>query len=250
MGKRAKRANRPNPREERNMNHKDQNQNLIHLNAYRKPRKRKVELIPRNVQQENYLELLENEEKDIVVATGPAGSGKTLMATLYAIKQLHEGHVEKIVITRPNVAVDDKDIGYLPGDIMAKMTPWMLPILDIFEEYYTPQEVHQLIEEKIIEICPIAYIRGRTFKNAIVLLDEAQGTTPNSMKSILTRIGDNTRMLVTGDMNQSDHGSQNGLSDFLSRYKVTPSIGLVQFTRKDVERSKVVRDVLSIYGED
>lgn len=249
MGKRAKRANKPNPREERNHTN-SQDQNLIHLNNFRKPKKRKVEILPRNVQQENYLELLEDFDKQIVVAVGPAGSGKTLMATQFAIKQLQEGEIHKIVITRPNVAVDDKDIGYLPGDVMSKMTPWMLPILDIFEEYYTPQEVHEMITEKIIEICPIAYIRGRTFKDATVLLDEAQGTTPNSMKSILTRIGDNSRMLVTGDIQQSDHGQYNGLTDFLQRFQPTSSIGVIRFTKQDVERSEVVRDVLHLYGEE
>jgi phosphate starvation-inducible PhoH-like protein len=163
---------------------------------------------------------------------------------------LNEGKYDKIVITRPNVAVDDKDIGFLPGDILAKMTPWMMPILDVFAEYYSQKEIVHMIEEKVIEIVPIAYIRGRTFKNSLIIVDEAQGTTTNSMLSILTRIGENSKMVVTGDIKQSDRGPTNGLADFLQRFESSDHIELIKFRQQDIERHPVIEEILKLYGEE
>lgn len=174
----------------------------------------------------------------------------TWVATLAAIKALQEGQVDKIVISRPNRATDDKDIGFLPGDIFKKMLPWMMPIMDIFKEFWSKDEIEQMIEDETIEICPIAYIRGRTFKNAFVIVDEAQGTTKNSMLSILTRIGNHSKMVITGDIKQSDIGPHNGLSDFLTRYIESDSIKVIKFAKSDVERDPVVAEVLDIYGEE
>jgi len=199
--------------------------------------------------QETLVASLENPNKYVTFAVGPAGTGKTLLATLHAIKCFKAGLVEKIVITRPNVAVDDRDIGYLPGDIMKKMTPWMLPVLDVFAEYYTQLEITTMLEENIIEMVPIAFIRGRTFKNSYILVDEAQGTTPNSLLSILTRIGEGSKMVVTGDVAQSDRGKDNGLSDFLNRFESSEHIDVIEFARKDVERHPVVRELLGIYKD-
>ena len=182
-------------------------------------RKKHVEIIPRNLNQERLLEMLEDDHANICFAVGPAGTGKTYLATLYSIDMLKHGDIDKIVITRPNVPVDNKDIGFLPGGIMEKMAPWTRPIFDIFEEFYSPKQIQHMIEDGLIEICPVAYIRGRTFKNAIVLLDEAQGTTSNSMLSILTRIGEGSKVIITGDTDQSDHGRDNGLYDFVSNRK-------------------------------
>ncbi len=213
-------------------------------------RKKHVEIIPRNVNQERFLALLEDDCVDICFAVGPAGTGKTYIATLYSIYMLKENLIDKIVITRPNVPVDNKDIGFLPGGIMEKMAPWIKPILDIFEEFYSPKQIQYMIEDGVIEICPIAYIRGRTFKNAIVLVDEAQGTTKNSMLSILTRIGDDSRIIVTGDMDQSDRGRDNGLHDFLCRYQESDHIKMICFNHEDVERHPVVKEVLRLYDMD
>lgn len=247
MGKKAKRARRANPRRERNFQNKG---NLIELENYRKTRKRRVEIIPRNVVQEDYLEALEDPQINICIATGPAGCGKTWLATLAAIKAFRTGQVEKIVITRPNVAVDDRDIGFLPGDILKKMAPWVKPITDVFEEYYTPKQIESMIEEGLIEICPIAFIRGRTFKNSWILIDEAQGTTPNSMLSILTRIGEGSKMVVTGDLDQSDYKDTNGLQDFLDRFRGSSLIEVIRFTKREVERHPVVKEILRIYDKD
>lgn len=261
MARRAKRAERPNPREDRNTQEGGRQRRSFNrqdrigepaggrdISLPVKPKKHRVEIVPRNLQQENMMASLNNEQTNIVFAVGPAGCGKTLLATLHAIKCFKAGMVEKIVITRPNVAVDDKDIGFLPGDILKKMTPWMMPILDVFAEYYTQDEIRYMLEENVIEMVPIAFIRGRTFKNAIVLVDEAQGTTQNSMMSILTRIGEGSKMIVTGDLAQSDRGADNGLADFLDRFENSQHIDVIKFKKGDVERHPVVREVLSIYG--
>lgn len=255
---RAKRASRPNPREDRNYGvavaspkrpGKERASNVIELNFPQKPKKQRIDIVPRNLNQEELVASLENPKKHVVFAVGPAGTGKTLLATLHAIKCLKAGLVEKIVITRPNVAVDDKDIGYLPGDILKKMTPWMMPILDVFAEYYMQHEIVAMLEENIIEMVPIAFIRGRTFKNAYILVDEAQGTTANSMLSILTRIGENSKMVITGDLAQSDRGGDNGLADFLGRFQSSNHIDVIKFERGDVERHPVVKELLGIYKD-
>lgn len=251
LNRKMKRSNRANPREDRNMNkHKGLRNNIVELDQFTHNVKSRVELLPRNVSQEFFIDQLENPDVDIVFAVGPAGTGKSYLATLFAIKCLKEGSVKKIVITRPNVALDDRDIGFLPGDIYGKMAPWTRPILEIFEEYYSASQIAHMIENNVIELLPMAYVRGRTLKNAVVILDEAQNTTRNSMVSALTRIGEGSKMIITGDTKQSDRGNSNGLTDFLTRYKQNPRISLVQFTQMDVERHPVIHTLLEWYGEE
>jgi phosphate starvation-inducible protein PhoH and related proteins len=230
--------------------HGNLKENIVDFNNYRKPTKQKVTLLPKNLAQETYIDALENPNIDIVFACGYAGSGKTYLATLYAIQCLKNGTADKIVITRPNIAVDDKDIGYLPGDILKKMSPWTRPILDVLEEYYSVKEITGMIEENIIELVPLAYIRGRTFKNSVVIVDEAQNTTRNSMLSALTRIGEGSKMIITGDTKQSDRGHENGLSDFLKRFTNIKRIAVCHFDRKSVERHPIIGDILRLYGEE
>lgn len=225
-------------------------ENIVDINSFRKPPKKRVELIPKNLAQERYVDALENDNIDIVFACGYAGSGKTYLATLYAIQRLKEGAVEKIVITRPNIAVDDKDIGFLPGDILKKMAPWTRPVMDVLEEYFTVKEITAMVEENVIELVPLAHIRGRTFKKSIVILDEAQNTTPNSMLSALTRIGEGSKMVITGDTRQTDRGKSNGLSDFLEKFERSGRIAVCHFDKKSVERHPVIGEILRIYGEE
>ena len=262
MAKRAKRATRSNPREERNFSreekfqrndraYKTRGDNVVSVNFASTAKKKNVDIIPRSLNQETLVACLEDSSQHIVFAVGPAGCGKTLLATLAAIKALKEGTIEKIVVSRPNIAVDDKDIGYLPGDIMQKMAPWMAPIFDVFAEYYSQKEIIGMVEEKIIEVVPVAYIRGRTFKNAYVLFDEAQNSTPTSMLSVLTRIGENSKLIITGDVKQGDRGPKNGLSDIIHRMQThNPNhISLVQFNDRDVERHPVIKEVLKMYKD-
>lgn len=211
---------------------------------------KRVEMIPRNTAQEDYIDALM--QKRMVFAVGPAGTGKTLLAVLRAIKALREGEVTKIVLTRPAVSVDEKH-GFLPGDLNAKMEPWTRPIFDVFEEYYGFVETKRMLAEDVIEIAPLGFMRGRTFKYSYVIADEMQNATPDQTKMLLTRIGEGSRMVITGDLKQHDRGfEKNGLKDFLDKLaqKKKDSMSVCTFTRQHIERDPLVADVLDIYGED
>lgn len=233
----------------RKQNSKSSNFNdmVVELQTYRK---KKITILPRNVHQEDYIELLNDPRKSIVFATGPAGTGKTMLAVQMGIQKFDNGEISKIVITRPAVSVDEQH-GFLPGDLKDKMAPWTRPIFDVLEEHWTPKQVERMIENKEIEIAPLAYMRGRTFKECWIVADEMQNATPEQMKMLLTRIGTGSRIVVTGDLAQHDRGFQNnGLKDFTTRLTSDHStIGCVHFTKQDVERHPAVVDVLNIYGE-
>lgn len=229
-----------------------QRERSLQMNVINFPNKqRQVEILPRNLNQETYLDTLTNYKKYIVFAVGPAGTGKTLIGVLNAIKQFQERKVDKIVITRPAVSVDEKH-GFLPGTLEQKMEPWTRPIFDVFQEYYLPREVSGMIEDGIIEISPLAYMRGRTFKNSYIIADEMQNATPSQMKMLLTRIGENSRMVVTGDLQQADRMKDNGLLDFISKVenRSLDHLAVCRFDRGDIERHEAVKEVLEIYGED
>jgi phosphate starvation-inducible PhoH-like protein len=224
--------------------------NLIAIKPYLK-RNKQVTIIPRSLAQENYLELLKNPKKYIIFAIGPAGTGKTMLGVQMAIKLYKEGVINKIIVTRPAVSVDEEH-GFLPGDLNAKMAPWTRPIMDVFAEYYHPKEVADMLEDGVIEISPLAYMRGRTFKNAFIIADEMQNTTPSQMKMLLTRIGDGSRMVVTGDLNQADRPRENGLLEFCNLYGQggdSRMIAMARFDSRDVERHPVVREILKLYKD-
>lgn len=214
-------------------------------------KKREVNIIPRNKKQEEYYDYLNDESQKIVFAIGPAGTGKTILATLQAISLFKQRTINKIIISRPAVENGEKH-GFLPGDLNKKMEPWCMPILDIFHEFYSASDMNVMIEEKVLEICPLAYMRGRNFNDSFIILDEAQNCTPEQMKMALTRIGENSRMIVTGDYHQSDLKGTNGLQDIIPRLQNNPQNGIstVMFTKKYVERSEVVKAVLDLYHED
>ena len=226
--------------------------NVTDFNNYLKQRK-SVILIPKSLNQEDYIELLTDENKKIVFATGPAGTGKTWLSMLAGIKAFKERRVDKIILTRPAVGVDDEKHGFLPGDINAKMEPWTRPLFDVLAEYYSPREVAQMLEEQTIEISPLAYMRGRTFKGSWIIADEMQNATPGQMKMLLTRLGEGSKIVVTGDTRQADRSdSDNGLLDFQSlvaAYQQSKYVAGVQFDHKDIARHPAVEEVLSIYGE-
>lgn len=262
MTKRAKRADRSNnQRAERLSNNRGRSNNYNANPGYdaqeQDPvrfiaRKRRVDLIPRSLTQEKYIQALNDDEQYVVFATGPAGTGKTLLGTLYAIKCLKEGKVDKVIITRPAVSVDEEH-GFLPGTLVEKMAPWTRPLFDVFEEYYTPLQIEKMIEDGQIEICPLAYMRGRTFKNAIILADELQNVTPNQMKMLLSRIGENSRIVATGDVNQHDRGfEQNGLKDFVERldkHQGSNNITVIRFDASEIERHPIIEEILDMYKD-
>lgn len=215
------------------------------------PRTRHVDLIPKNLAQETYVHHLNDPRAHVVFAVGPAGTGKTYLAVLKAIQDLKNDKIRKVVLTRPAVSVEEQH-GFLPGDINAKMDPWCRPLLDIFEDYFSVKDIRGMMEENIIEIAPLAYIRGRTFKDAFVIFDEAQNSTISQTKAALTRLGEGSRMVVTGDLDQHDRGYDvNGLGDFIARTEgqKLEHLRVVRFQRRDVERSAVVQEVLRLYGD-
>ena len=178
--------------------------NVVKFNNYLLPKKNKnIDIIPRNRNQESYTLSLLNESKSIVFGIGPAGTGKTLLACQAAVKSFLENDISKIIVTRPAVSTDE-DLGFLPGTLEQKMAPWTRPIFDVLREYFYSGEIESMIREGIIEISPLAYMRGRTFKRAFIIADEMQNATPNQMKMLLTRIGMYSKMAVTGDLAQAD----------------------------------------------
>ena len=182
---------------------------------------------------------------------GEPGTGKTMLAVQYGIKLFQEGIVDKIVVTRPAVSVDE-DLGFLPGTLNEKMAPWTKPIFDVIAENFNAREIENFIKEGVIETSPLAYMRGRTFKNAVVVADEMQNATPSQMKMLLTRLGQGSQMVVTGDLQQADRPSNNGLLEFLGLYNNFQGhryVDLVKFDVQDVERHDAVKEILAIYGD-
>ena len=229
--------------------HSNNYSNVVDFKPVQK--QKNVNILPRNKNQEQYVLKLLDDTKDIVFGIGPAGTGKTLLAVQVAVKMFKEGKVDKIIVTRPAVSVDE-DLGFLPGTLEQKMAPWTRPIFDVLREYFDARQIEGMIEEGIIEIAPLAYMRGRTFKNAFILADEMQNATPNQMKMLLTRLGEGSMMAVTGDLAQADRLKDNGLIDFTNRLVQSDSsfIDLVNFGQGDIERHQAVKEVLKVYGDE
>jgi len=206
--------------------------------------------VPKTINQVNYMNSLNNDDTKIVISIGPAGCGKTLFACQKAITDLKSEKINKIIITRPVVSVDE-EIGFLPGNIIKKMDPWTKPIFDIFLDFCSKSELDVMLLNGKIEICPLAFMRGRTFKHSFIIADEMQNSSPNQMKMLATRLGDNCRMVITGDLHQTDMLKENGLYDFVNRlekYNETSEIiQLIKLDNDDIERSDIVKKVIQIY---
>jgi phosphate starvation-inducible PhoH-like protein len=225
--------------------------NVINIDQRLHEKRKRVQVFPKNLSQETYILKLNDLEKMIVFAIGPAGTGKTMLAVQWAVDQLKCGEVDRIIITRPAVSVDE-DHGFLPGTLNEKMEPWTKPIFDVFTENFTTREVENFVRDGVIETSPLAYMRGRTFKNAIVIADEMQNATPRQMKMLLTRLGQGSKMVVTGDLQQADRPSNNGLLEFLQLYNNFENhryVDICHFTVSDVERHEAVKEILAIYGD-
>ena len=224
--------------------------NVINIDHRLNEKRRRVQIYPKSLSQETYLLKLNDPNKMIVFAIGPAGTGKTMLGVQWAVDQLKYGSADKIIITRPAVSVDEQH-GFLPGDLNEKMEPWTKPIFDVFTENFNAREIENFVKEGVIETSPLAYMRGRTFKNAVIVADEMQNATPSQMKMLLTRLGQGSKMVVTGDLQQADRPSTNGLLEFLQLYNNFQGhryVDLVQFDIEDVERHEAVKEILNIYG--
>jgi len=231
---------------------------------------------PKTVNQEIYNKYLNDPKIKVLFVVGPAGTGKTILACNNAIKELKNGSIKKVILTRPVVPVEE-DIGFLPGNINKKMDPWTKPIFDVFLEFYSQKEIDTMVQNNIIEIAPLAYMRGRTFKNAFIIADEMQNSSPNQMLMLTTRIGDGSKMVLTGDLNQSDKGNLSGLSEFINKINLyerfitkkievfrylndtkaedllklsETGIKIVEMNNTDIERSPVIKKILDIYSFD
>jgi phosphate starvation-inducible PhoH-like protein len=230
--------------------HNDIPENLIQFNTQPRQKIRPVEIIPKTRNQEQLVLKLLDSTQHIVVAVGPAGTGKTYLAMLAAIKALREGSCDRIVMTRPAIGVEGESHGFLPGNLVAKMEPWTRPLLDVMREYYRPTDILNMIEDQIVEISPLAYMRGRTFRNAWIIADEMQNATPAQCKMLMTRIGSDSKIVITGDVEQADrrHGD-NGLIDLCERLQKggVDGIAVCSLEGRDVQRHKIIESVLRLY---
>ena len=213
-------------------------------------RQRAPVFTPRNPAQARLLELLTGPQA-IVVAVGSAGVGKTAAAATVGAALLHSGEVSRIVITRPAVCADEEH-GFLPGTLEDKMDPWVRPIFDVLNGVFGAGNVRDMVDDKVVELCPLAYCRGRTFNDAWVIFDEAQNASRNQCLMLLTRIGRGSKLVITGDLEQSDLRGVNGLQDLMGRLGRGryPDIGVCRFGPGDVVRHPIVATVLRMYRDD
>ena len=209
-----------------------------------------------SLNKKNYIDLLRDSTKPIVICTGPTGSGKTYLSCMEGTTGLSTGKYKKMIITRPAVSIENEDHGFLPGNLNNKMDPWIRPIYDNINETIGVREFDSLLRHKIVEICPFGYIRGRTFNNTYVIADEMQNSTKMQFQTLLTRLGEDSKIVINGDLNQSDNPSKDGLSNFLfllEKYlSVYPIeyISLVALSNEDIRRHPAINEILNIYSNN
>lgn len=203
---------------------------------------------PRSVNQGLYIQLLR--ERDIIFSYGPAGTGKTFIAIAFALNELLNKRYNKIILTRPVVEAGE-NLGFLPGDYIQKINPYLIPLFDSINSILTTEINSKLMSQNLIEIAPLAYMRGRTFNNSIVILDEAQNTTYTQMKMFLTRLGENSKLIITGDITQVDLPKKikSGMVEGLRIVSEVSDIGIVEFQEKDVVRHPLVKKIINAYDK-
>lgn len=227
-------------------------ENTIAFSQAPRVAQRRIDLVPRTRNQERLVMALLDADQHIVVTTGPAGTGKTYLAMQAAVKALREGECQRIIMTRPAVGVEGEQHGFLPGNLVAKMEPWTRPLLDVMREYYRPQDIVTMIEDQVVEIAPLAFMRGRTFKHSWIIADEMQNATPAQAKMLMTRIGTGSKIVITGDVEQADRKTaDNGLMDLVERLQTSPvnGIAVCAMENRDVQRHAIIGDVLKLYSK-
>jgi phosphate starvation-inducible protein PhoH and related proteins len=209
---------------------------------------RKPPVVARSAGQRQYVEAIQ--KHDVVFGIGPAGTGKTYLAVAMAVAALKKEQVSRIVLTRPAVEAGEA-LGFLPGDLQEKITPYLRPLYDALRDMLEPEEIERLMSRQTIEIAPLAYMRGRTLGNAFVILDEAQNTTTEQMFMLLTRMGPHSKCVVTGDVTQIDlpPNKRSGLVEALQALKTTPGVAIVYFSERDVVRHELVRAIITAYQQ-
>lgn len=200
------------------------------------------------VNQKHYVSELNNSFRSLIVCTGPAGTGKTAFACRVGVEQLKARDVQQLVITKPLVTVGE-DVGYLPGNMRSKMSPWLESYMDIFKEHYSTNQLEDMMKKEVIKLAPLAYCRGNTYSNSFVICDESQNMTPSQTKLLLTRMGEQSKLVLIGDLDQQDSHGLSGLADFLDRFgdKEHEEIAKVCLTEDDVCRSSLVKYILTLY---
>jgi phosphate starvation-inducible PhoH-like protein len=197
---------------------------------------------------DNQRELFKSIKNNLItIATGSAGSGKTIISVVSALESFFKCQYGKIIFTRPCIEADGENLGFLPGDLNEKISPYMIPIFDFLSDYMERSDIERMILDGKIITLPLAFMRGTTFKNSFVLLDEAQNTTPKQMKMFLTRIGENCKIVMTGDPKQTDIRGANGLTDIVTRLEGVPDIGIVRFSDEDVVRHEIIKIIEKKY---
>jgi phosphate starvation-inducible PhoH-like protein len=228
-------------------------ENTIRFDQAKPVKQKPIDIVPRTRNQERLVLALQSSDQHIVVTAGPAGTGKTYLAMLAAVQAFRAGEVERIVLTRPAVEVEGEKHGFLPGDLNQKMDPWVRPLTDILREYYRPQDIADMIADQKIEISPLAFMRGRTFRNAYIIADEMQNSTPAQCKMLMTRIGEDSKIVITGDIEQADRNrGNNGLMDLCSRLQEggVKGIAVCQLDNQDIQRHRIIDSVLKLYAAE
>lgn len=207
---------------------------------------RKHSIVPKTFQQKIYIEAIKSH--DIIFGIGPAGTGKTYLAMAMAVSALAQKEVKRVILCRPAVEAGEK-LGFLPGDMAEKVNPYLRPLYDALHDMVEYDRAKELVEKGVVEVAPLAFMRGRTLSNAFVILDEAQNTTPGQMKMFLTRIGFGSKCVVTGDITQIDlpRGTNSGLTEALHTLKAVPGLAFVHFTEQDVIRHPLVAKIVEAY---
>jgi phosphate starvation-inducible PhoH-like protein len=208
----------------------------------------KIQFEPKTINQNNFLKSIR--KNDVTFGIGPAGTGKTFIGAMEAANQLESQFVERIILIRPALEAGGERLGFLPGDLDEKLGPYTFPIFDIWRQVWPSEKIQQLIKEGKIQTWPVAHLRGRTFKNSFVLVDEIQNSTQEQMYLILTRFGENSKMILDGDWRQSDLDKrQLSCRKFVEGFKNIPKVGYIEFTEEDILRHEFVKIVMDVYDK-